>query len=231
MRLLILVLFVAAPAVAAADSRGVIRVGVTPIALTSDADTPLFGARVGEVVDAYNAAADAYDDAHGGAMTTAPIGAGDLAVRATLVTITPAVELGDPNIHVRLEAVLALGDDLRAYGVGFYPFQLAARVRKGSPVTAYITAGGRACWLDRPSTADELGALFTARAAVGVRVRERFTLEAGYAYVLGGLLDRGRLKTMADYDPRGAAPPPMPAAAVAGGEQRGVVEVSLGVAF
>ena len=41
--LIIIVLVAAAPSLAAADSRGVIRVGVTPIELTSDPDTPLFG--------------------------------------------------------------------------------------------------------------------------------------------------------------------------------------------
>ena len=235
-RCLALLLLLVLPQVAHADVRGVVRIGVTPIDLASEEDTPVLGERVDDAVGAYNAAADAYNDAHGyprgSPMATPAIGPGDLGVRATLVTFAPALETGHDNVYFRLEARFGFADDLRAYGVGVYPLNLAGRLRDGSRVVLYASAGGTASWLDRPSTDGELGALLTARLAAGLRVCRRATLELGYgAFVLGGLVDRGRIRTMEDYDPRGAAPPPSPAEAIAGGEQRGLVDVSLGVAF
>ncbi len=212
-----------------------IRVGVAPVDLSVDSSTPYVGSRVDDAVGAYNLAAAAYNEAHGygpgSPMATDAIGPGDLGVRATMLTVAPALEAGHENAYVRIEAVLGFADDLRSYGVGFYPFNLAARVRRGSSVVAYVSAGGSASWLDRPSTSDEIGMLLSARGALGLRLGSRFTLEAGYANALGGLVDRGRLRTMQEYDPRGDAPPPTPSEAVAGGEQRGLVDLSLGVAF
>jgi hypothetical protein len=224
------------PTAAHADKRGVIRIGVTPIDLATDADTPLLGTRIDDAVGAYNTAADAYNEAHGYApgspMATDSIAPGDLGVHATLLTVAPALEAGHENAYVRIEAMLGFADDLRQYGVGFYPLNLAGRVHRGSAFVAYVSAGGSASWLDRPSTDDELGALLSARGAVGIRFRQRVTVEVGYAaFVLGALVDRGRIRTMEDYDPRGSTPPPSPSEAIAGGEQRGLVDLSLGVAF
>ena len=232
-RCVVVAVLLALPATALADHRGVIRFGVAPVDLAADADTPWFGGPVGDAVTAYNAAADAYNQAHGypdgSPMATRAIGAGDLAVRTTMFTIAPAVEAGHPNAYVRVEALLGLADDLRSYGAGFYPLNLAARLHR--TVTAYVSAGGTASWLDRPSTDDEIGVLLAGRAALGLRLGRHVTVEAGYANVLGGLFDRGRARSMQSYDPRGGEPPPSPSDAIAGGEQRGLVDVSMGVAF
>lgn len=232
---LTLVLLVAVPGHALADVRGVLHVRIAPIDLAPDADTPVFGSRVGDAVGAYNAAAEAYNQAHGydtgSPMATGAIGPDDLGVESTLVTFAPGFEAGHRNVYFRLEAAIGLGDDLRAYGVGVYPLNLATHLRRGT-IVPYLSAGGTASWLDRPSTDGELGALFTARVAGGVRFGRRATLEIGYgAFVLGGLIDRGRIRTMEDYDPRGSAPPPAPTDAVAGGEQRGLIDVSFGFLF
>jgi len=234
--LLLVATLLVLPGSAHADVRGVLRVGITPVDLAAAEDTPLFGARVTDAVGAYNAAADAYNDAHGyddgSPMASTAIGPGDLAVRANLITFAPALEAGAKNVYFRLEARIGAGDDLRSYGIGLYPLNLAVRLRRGGAVVTYLSAGGTASWLDRASTDGELGAMITARLAAGVRVRERVTFEVGYgAFALGGLVDRGELRTMEDYDPRGAAPPPPPTEALAGGEQRGLVDVSLGIAW
>jgi hypothetical protein len=232
---LAILLLVALPGRAVADVRGVLHVRFAPVDLAPDEDTPVFGARVGDAVGAYNAAAEAYNVAHGypdgSPMATAAIGPDDLGVRTTLVTFAPGFEAGHRNVYFRLEAAIGFADDLRAYGVGVYPLNLAAHLRRGT-VVPYLSAGGTASWLDRPSTDGELGALVTARLAGGIRFGRRATLEVGYgAFVLGGLIDRGRIRTMEDYDPSGAAPPPAPTDAIAGGEQRGLIDVSFGLLF
>lgn len=45
------------------------------------------------------------------------------------------------------------------------------------------------------------------------------------------MIDRARIRTIDDYDPSGAAPPPPPSDAIAGGEQRGLIDVSFGILF
>lgn len=226
---------VLSPTAARADQRGVLRVGVTPLSLTPASDTPFLGDRVDEAVAAYNAAADAYNQAHGYAdgsdMATAPIERGALGVRSTLLVIAPALEVGHPNAFLRFEAQLGLGDTHRSYGVAFYPFNLAAPLRRGT-IVPYLSAGGSLSWRDDRAIDGELGGLLAARVATGVRLARRMTVEVGYGVAaLGGTVERGRLDTMTDYDPRGAAPPPHPTEALSGGEQRGMVDVSVGVAF
>jgi len=84
-----------------------LRVGVTPLSLTPASDTPFLGERVDEAVAAYNAAADAYNQAHGfpdgSDMATSPIERGALGVRSTLLVIAPALEVGHPNAFLRFE--------------------------------------------------------------------------------------------------------------------------------
>jgi hypothetical protein len=233
--LLAAALVAAATAPARADVRGVLRVGLAPVDLAPDDDTPVFGSRIDDAVGAYNAAADAYNQLHGydagSPMASDAIGAEDLGVRATMLTVAPGFEAGHRNVYVRLEGTLGFADDLRAYGLGFYPLNLAASLRRGA-IVPYLSAGGTASWLDRTSTDGELGALVTARAAAGLRVGRRMTFEVGYgAFLLGGLIDRGRIRTMEDYDPSGGAPPPPPTDAIAGGEQRGMIDASVGFSF
>jgi hypothetical protein len=218
-----------------ADKRGVLRVGVTPLQLTPAADTPFLGAHVDDAVEAYNAAADAYNQAHGymvgSAQATAPIDRTALGVRSTLLTVAPALEAGNRYVYVRLEALLGFGETHRAYGVGFYPFNVAGSLRR-STIVPYLSAGGSASWLDDRAVDGELGALFTARVAAGVRFSRRMTIEVGYGVAaLGGVVERGRLDTMTSYDPRGAAPPPHPTEALSGGEQQGMIDVWFGLAL
>ena len=231
----LVVVFVFLPVTVRAETRGVLRVGIAPIDLAVADDTPLLAEPVDEAVDAYNGAAAAYDQAHGtdgSAMATPRIGREDLGVEATMLTLAPALEIGGEHVFFRIEAHLGQGDDLRTVGVGLYPLNVAVPLRRGR-VVPYVSAGGAASWLDRASVDGEVGALLTARAAAGVRLGDRVTVEVGYgAWVLGGLVDRGELETMVDdYDPRGDAPPPRPDDAIAGGEQRGLVDVSVGLAI
>jgi hypothetical protein len=218
-----------------AEARGVLRVGVTPVSLEPESDTPIFGARVDEAVRAYNTAADAYDRAHGldagSPMSPARIDRATFGVNTTMFTLAPGLEAGARHLYIRLEAQLGFGADHRSYGVGFYPFNVAVPLRRGT-VTPYLSAGGSVSWLDDTRSDGEVGALLGARVAGGVRVNRRVSLEVGYsAFAIGGFLDRSDLDTMLTYDPRGAAPPPRPETALAGGESRGTVDVSVGLAL
>lgn len=223
------------PPEARAEARGTLRVGVAPVALTPESDTPVLGARVDDAVRAYNAAADAYNRAHGYApgssMSTAPIDRGDLGMSSTMLTLAPGLEAGEHHLYMRVEAALAFGADHRSYGVGFYPLNLAVPMRRGT-LTPYLSAGGSLSWLDDTRVDGEFGALLGARVAGGMRVGKRMTLELGYnAYSIGGLVDREELDTMRAYDPRGDDPPPRPDTALSGGESSGTVDFSLGFAL
>lgn len=220
---------------AGAEARGVLRVGVAPIALTPERDTWLLGPRVDDAVRAYNAAALAYDQAHGYApgseMSTAPIDRGDLGVSTNFFTLAPGLEAGTRHVFVRVEAALAFGENHRSYGLGFYPLNLAVPMRRGT-LTPYFSAGGSVSYLDDLRLDSEFGALVGARFAGGMRIGRRVTVELGYnAYAIGGMVDSDQLDTMREYDPRGNEPPPRPESALAGGEQRGAVDLSLGLAI
>jgi hypothetical protein len=215
-----------------AEARGVLRVGVAPVVLTPESDTPYLGTRFDDAVRAYNAAADAYNRAHGfeagSAMSTERIDRGDLGVSTTMLTLAPALEAGERHLYMRLEVPLGFGADHRSYGLGFYPLNVAVPVRRGS-LTPYLSAGGSVSWLDDTRIDGEFGLLLGARVAGGMRVGRRVTVEVGYnAYSIGGLVDTEQLDTMSSYDPRGDAPPPHPETAIAGGEQSGAVDISLG---
>jgi hypothetical protein len=218
-----------------AETRGVLRVGVAPVALTPERDTWLLGGHVDDAVRAYNAAAEAYDRAHGYApgseMSTEPIDRSDLGVDTNFLTLAPGLETGTRHAFVRIEAALAFGESHRSYGLGLYPINLAVPMRRGT-LTPYVSAGASLSWLDDTRIEGELGALFGARVAGGIRFGRRVTVEVGYnAYAIGGLFDRDELDTMRAYDPRGDEPPPRPDTALAGGEQHGSVDVSLGLAL
>jgi hypothetical protein len=206
-----------------ADVRGVVRFGLLPIELESSRETPLFGDEIDRAVTAYNDAAAAYDQRFGG--STERVSESDLGVDDTLVTFSPGFEVGNSIAFFRLEAQLGYSDDLRSYGVGVYPLNLQTPFTRD--VTAYVSAGGTASWLDRDGS--DIGALVTARAAGGVRISRRIVVEAGYgAFMLGGVVDRDAL---ADYTPSPDAPPPSPRDVVAAGEGSGVVDLSVGVVF
>jgi hypothetical protein len=218
-----------------AETRGVLRVGVAPVVLTPRSDTPYLGSRFDDAVRAYNAAADAYNRAHGlepgSAMSTAPIERGDLGVRTTMLTLAPGLEAGERHLYMRIQAELGFGAEHRSYGLGFYPLNVAMPMRRGT-LTPYVSAGGSVSWLDDTRSDGEIGALLGARLAGGMRVGRRITVEVGYhAYSIGGVVDTAQLDTMSTYDPRGDAPPPRPEAALAGGEASGAFDISLGFAM
>lgn len=209
---------------AAAETRGTVRFGVMSLELQSSSDTPLFGDQVDHAVDKYNTAVAAYDRATGA--TTERIDAGDLGVSETLFLIAPGVELGGAGHYFfRLEAPIGLSSDLRSLGVGVYPLNLQATLRRG--LAGYVSAGGTASWLDRPGPGD-VGGLVAVRGAAGVRIASRFLVELGYsAFALGGNVNKERLDNMS----LSVADMQAPDRVVAAGEARGLVDFSLGVAF
>lgn len=220
---LVSVLLVGAPAYAGA--RGAVRFGVLPLELDASTDTPLFGDDISRAVNAYNAAAAAYDRAH--ATSTEPIDASDLALRDTLLVISPGVELGTGLYFFRLEAPLGFGSKLRSYGAGVYPLNLNVPIAPSTAV--YVSVGGTASYLDRTGASDDMGALVSARFATGLRFSHTL-VELGYnAFALGGTVDSSKLDamTIATTD----APPPRPDTIVAAGEARGLVDLSVGLAF
>src|SRR5687767_8971245 len=90
-----------------ADLRGVFRMGVMPVDLEADGDTPIFGDDVTDAVTAYNSAAASYDQMSG--TTTERLDANDLAMRDTLVTFAPGIELGTGPFFTRIEGIAGYG--------------------------------------------------------------------------------------------------------------------------
>jgi len=217
---------------ASADVRGVFRIGVEPLELDPAADTPFVGGHVGDAVTAYNAAAAAYNRVHGfaagSAMASAPIDSSTLGLHTTLVTFAPGLELGGEHVRFRIEGLVGVSDHIRAFGAGVYPLDLELPLHGGT-ITPYLVAGGTLRWLDRGDTDGEIGGLVTLRAAAGARFGRHVAVEVGVGlFMLGGLYDNAALQSMTSYDPRGSAPPAAPDRAVAGGEQSGMVDVSVG---
>jgi hypothetical protein len=227
-------IWLASGGLAGAETRGLLRLGVEPLALEPSADTPFVGGHVDDAVSAYNAAATSYNRLHGlppgSAMASAPIDHSALGLHTTLVTFAPGLEAGGRHVRFRVEALLGISAQVRALGLGVYPLDLAFPVRRGT-VTPYVVAGGTARWLDRAG-GGEIGGLVTLRAAAGARLGRHVAVELGCGlFMLGGLYDEAQLDSMSSYDPRGAAPPPAPDRAVAGGEQSGMIDVSISVAL
>jgi hypothetical protein len=219
-------------AAARADVRGLFRIGVEPVSLDVSSDTPVVGSHVDDAVTAYNTASAAYNRYHGysagSAMAVAPIDASALGLHTTLVTFAPGVELGGQHLKFRVEGLISLADRLRAYGAGVYPLELVLPLPGG--IAPYIVAGGTVRWLDRTDSDGEVGALGTLRVAAGARVTQHIAVELGASlFAFGGLYNRGELASMSSYDPRGSAPPPPPDRMVAGGQQSGMIDVSVGL--
>src|SRR5262249_8467299 len=161
-------------------------------------------------VAAYNVASQMYNRSHGFApgspKATSSIDRSALGLHATMLKLSPSIEMGGEHAMLRLEAIVGLGEHHRAIGVGLYPVDVAMALRRGT-VVPYIVAGGTASWLDRTDVDGEVGALVSARAALGVRIARRLVIEAGYSfYALGGVLDTTTLHAMSTYDPTGNAP-------------------------
>jgi hypothetical protein len=215
-----------------ADGRVVFRLGVEPLSLTPSDSTPFVGEHVNDAVTAYNAASTAFNRAHGfapgSAMAVAPIDRSALGLHTTLVTFAPGFELGAEHVMFRIEGLVGISDHVRAIGVGLYPIDLALPLRNGT-ITPYLLAGGTLRWLDRSDMDGETGGLVTMRAAAGARIGRHVAVELGVGlFMLGGLYSGSELQSMSSYDPRGAAPPPAPDRVVSGGEQSGMIDVSVG---
>lgn len=206
-----------------ADTRVTVRLGMLPLDLEASPDMPMFGADVARMIDRYNDAAAAHDRATGG--NTARIGTADVGVSENLLVVAPGLELGSGNTYFfRLEVPVGLADNVTSVGVGIYPINLQAALRRNAAL--YLSLGGSASWLDRAGDGD-IGALVTARAAGGVRVAQHIMFEVGYnAYVLGGTYNKQRLNEMMDTMRLG-----QPREVVSAGEARGIVDASLGLAF
>jgi hypothetical protein len=205
--------------------RGVVRFGLLPVDLEASRDTPLFGDEIDRAVTSYNNAAAAYDQRFN--TMTARADVSDLGTNDTLVTFAPGVEAGNSFAFVRAEAQLGLGDHLRSYGLGLYPLNLQTRVARRA--TAYLSAGGSASVLQSNDLADGVGALVTARAAGGVRISSRVTVEAGInAFMLGGIVDSAPYQ---DYRPAPNTPPPPPNQVVVAGEAHNTLDLNVGVVF
>lgn len=218
-----------------ADVRGLFRIGVEPIALDPSEDMPFLGSHVGEAVTAYNAAATAYNRAHGytagSAMASATIDRSALGLHTTLVTFAPGLELGGEHVGFRIEGLVGVSDRVRALGLGLYPLDLAWPLQGGA-VTPYLIGGGTLRWLGRSDSDGEIGGLVTVRAAAGARIGRHAFAELGVGlFLLGGVYNRAVLQSMTGFDPRGSAPPPPADRAVAGGEQSGMIDVSVGFAL
>jgi hypothetical protein len=231
---LCLTLSVAAGATAHAEVRAGLRIGVEPLALEPSSDTPMLGAYIDDAVDAYNLAAASYNRSHdyamGSAKAVAAIERSDLGLHTTMAMFAPGVELGTRRAALRVEGLIGVSDEYRAYGFALYPVDLALPMRRGA-ITPYLQVGGTFCWLERSNVGSEVGALISVRAAAGVRIR-RVTVEVGYRVVtVGGVVDSTKLRTMAQYDPTGSAPPPQADRAVVGGKQSGMLDVSLGISL
>lgn len=217
-----------------ADTQLVFRLGVEPLSLKPSADTPYVGDHVDDAVTAYNAAATAYNRAHGfsasSPMAASSINEGDLGLESTLVTLAPGIEAGGRFIRFRAEALFGFADHVHAMGVGVYPIDIAVPLRG---VTPYLVAGGTLRWLNRTDTDGETGGLGTLRAATGARIGRHALVELGVSlYMVGGMYNQSELESMArSYDPRGSAPPPDPERAVSGGTQSGMIDVSVGFAL
>jgi hypothetical protein len=223
---------ISAPAAAAADARATFRLGVEPLGLDPSEDTPLVGSHVGDAVAAYNAASAAYNRLHGyapgSAMASGTIDRSALGLHTTLVTFAPGLELGGEHVRFRIEGLASVSDRLHAFGIAMYPLDLALPLASGA-VAPYLVAGGTLRWLDRSDVDGESGGLVTLRAAAGARIGGHVAVELGVGlYLLGGVYNGAELQSMSSYDPRSSAPLPAPDRAVAGGEQSGMIDVSVG---
>jgi hypothetical protein len=229
---MLIIAALAAPSVAHGDAHVTFRLGVEPLGLDPSDQTPLVGSHVGEAVAAYNAASAAYNQVHGyapgSAMASATIDASALGLHTTLLTFAPGVELGGEHVRFRLEGLASVSDRLHAFGLGVYPLDIALPL-SGGAVTPYLVAGGTLRWLDRSDVDGESGGLVTLRAAAGARIGQHVAVELGVGlYMLGGVYNATQLQSMSSYDPRGNAPLPAPDRAVAGGQQSGMIDVSVG---
>ena len=219
-----------------------LRLGGGALALSASEDTPLMGGTFADAIDLYNSAADAYNASHG--LRSAPTRAAptmtsaDMDLHDALVLVTPTLEAGGDGYFFKLEAPLGFGGRVRTYGLGVYPLNVGGHLGgdREKEVAGYLSAGVALSYATFVGADDAAGGLFQGRMAGGLRFRTSggyaMTFEIGYSpWALGGVVDFGKRSAIESYDPRGAAPPPHPGEVAQGGEQSGMVDVSVGFAL
>jgi hypothetical protein len=233
------------PAGVAEEAHGAsfgLRLGGGALALAASEDTPIMGGTFADAVGLYNDAARAYNASHGlrasGATAAPAMTSADMDLREQLMLVTPTLEAGGDGYFFKLEAPLGFGERVRTYGLGVYPLNVGGHLAgdRQSEVAGYLSAGAALSYATFVDAEDAAGALVQGRVAGGLRLRSRggyaMTFEIGYSlWALGGVVDFGRKSSLESYDPRGTAPPPHPGEVAQGGEQRGMVDVSVGFAL
>ncbi len=233
------------PVSVAGEARGAswgLRLGGGALALAATDETPLMGDYFTKAIDVYNGAASAYNKSHGlspGMDASAPsMTHADMDLRTQLVLLTPSLEAGGDGWFFKLEAPIGFGDDVRTYGLGVYPLNVGGKVAGSADASlaGYASAGAVMSYVTFVDSDDAAGALVQGRLAAGLRLRTRggyaMTFELGYGlFAIGGVVDFARRESLEAYDPRGMAPPPRPGEVAQGGEQQGMVDVSVGFAL
>jgi len=194
-------------------------------------DVPLVGKKLSDALTNANKMVDAYNAAQG---TNRPHYAmDDLNLTARAVQITPSLHLGGDGMFFKLEAPIGVSSELKTYGLGIYPINIAIGI-PGIDLYPYISAGGVGTWATSTSftptggqklVVDAKGLILEARVAVGAKLylvpMVPLSVEVGYSpYAAGGVVDTTRLNAL--KPPSGtptAAPklPDSPGAAVRGG--------------
>jgi hypothetical protein len=219
-----------------------LRLGGGALALSASEDTPIMGGTFSDAIDLYNSAADAYNASHGlrssQAKAAPTMTSADMNLRDQLMLVTPTLEAGGDGYFFKLEAPLGFGDRVRTYGLGVYPLNVGGHLGgdRAQEVAGYLSAGVALSYATFVDADDAAGGLFQGRLAGGLRLRMSggyaMTFELGYSpWALGGVVDFGKKSAIKSYDPRGAAPPPRPGEIAQGGEQSGMIDVSVGFAL
>jgi len=227
----LLLLALAVPARADVDLT--LRAGAGSLDLAASSDTPLIGGAFDDAITAYNGAAMAYNQAHrlpARSPSAAPTRShADVGMDATLVTLTPSLDVAASYYRARIDLPIGFGDGVRTIGLGVYPLGAAFAGERAS-VVPFVLGGAATSYV---SDGTRSGALLEARVAGGLRLGRRLSIEIGYRpYAAGGTIDRERIDTlMESYDPRGSAPPPEPSEVVRGGTGSGTVDLAVGLSL
>jgi hypothetical protein len=214
-----------------------LRLGAASLDLAAGSDTPFFGAYLVDAAARYNEGAMAYNAAHGLDPTSpgaqAMVTSDDFAWRGSLVQVTPGLRTSSRGYYFRMEVPIGFGDGARTVGLGLYPINLGLVL--GDSVQLHAGAGVAVSWAWFSGTDGSAGGLAQGRLALGAEVGRAgpgaLTVELGYTVrALGLLVDRERVAAMDQYDPRTEPLPPADELA-RGGEQRGMVDLAVGVRF
>jgi len=221
-------------------SRFSLRIGAASMDMTAGEDTPLLGGSFGDAVDVYNQGVMAYNQAHGLSAgspgAASPVTRDDLAWRQNLVLVTPSLRSSSHGYYFKLDVPIGFGDGARTVGAGIYPLNIGIGIGPGDAFTVHAGAGVALSWAWFSGVDGSAGGLVQGRVTVGAelaggRNSPALVLEVGYTVrALGAVVDRDRLGAMDSYDPRVAPPPPVQDL-VRGGEQRGMIDVAVGVTF